>query len=279
MIIVAAGATLLAGFAAAVFATSGAPLADPVLSRLDAMLFGFNRRDFVEWADWPSFKSAMIWVYDSIAITPPLLVVLLLLTGRMHDAWTVVVAMMLTLAACVTSLALFPAYGSPPYAYEFVDVLDGLRNGTLRRLDHSVMIRTSNLPEHARGRRRDPGLGLCAFGSLGGTASSAQHRDGRVGDRGWRPLSDGCSGGIGGGGGRGRRSKSVGALGGAPPPRVSTGSYGAPQSPPPFRPLSDTITPVTRALARRRKAGRRAPAHRSHPPRRGGCDRGSGGRE
>jgi membrane-associated phospholipid phosphatase len=47
----------------------------------------------------------------------------------------------LTTAAVVsiTSLMVLPAYGTPPYGYDFIGIHEGIRDGTLRALNPSVI--------------------------------------------------------------------------------------------------------------------------------------------
>ena len=132
--------TLLIAFCSVIFAASGLPYRDPMLARADAWFLGFERAAAVAWvAQWPAVMRCAIWVYNSLAVTPQLLVVLLLVARRHDRAWVVVTAMTFAIVMAICTLPLMPALGTPPYAYHFVEVFDGVRNGTLRRLDATMV--------------------------------------------------------------------------------------------------------------------------------------------
>lgn len=127
-------------FCAAIFASAALPLADAPLAAADAALFGFHREAltaFTAGHGW--FRNGMAWIYLSLGFTPQILLALLFFTGRSDWGWTFSVATTLALAAAVCLSWLLPAYGVPPYPYRFVEVLDGLRAGHLRRLDPGLV--------------------------------------------------------------------------------------------------------------------------------------------
>lgn len=131
---------LVMTFCAAILATADRPLADEALRRADWILFGFDRTALKQFtADHAWFRRASGWIYLSFGFTPHLLFAALFLTGRARLGWTVMTAATLTLAAVIALSWLLPAYGVPPYPYKFADVLDGLRAGTLRRLDATLI--------------------------------------------------------------------------------------------------------------------------------------------
>lgn len=127
-------------FCAAILATADRPLADETLRRADWVLFGFDRAALAQFkADHGWFRGVSGWIYLSFGATPHLLFAALFLSGRARLGWTVMTAAALTLAAVIALSWLLPAYGVPPYPYKFAEVLDGLRAGTLRRLDASLI--------------------------------------------------------------------------------------------------------------------------------------------
>lgn len=138
--LVVATAVLIA-FCSAIFASSALPYRDDWLAWIDSWMFGFDRRAVVAWTALhaPGVMRAATWIYNSLAVTPALLLALLLVTGRERDAWVVMTAMTLTVAVSVCVLPLVPALGTPPYAYRFVEVFEGVRDGSLRRLDGGII--------------------------------------------------------------------------------------------------------------------------------------------
>lgn len=127
-------------FCAAILASADLPMADAMLARADAILFGFDRGVLTAFgAAHPWFVSVMRWSYTSLGWTPQVLLVVLFFTGRARFAWLVTVTLGLTLTITIGLCWILPAYGVPPYPYRFVEVLDGLRSGQLRTLDTSVV--------------------------------------------------------------------------------------------------------------------------------------------
>jgi hypothetical protein len=133
-------AMFLMAFGAITAASTAAPLADTWLRGLDSVLFGFDRDAFVsQFKHSPPTMRAFGWIYMSLSWMPQLLFILLAINGREGRAWATLNALLITLIVSVACLALMPAYGSPPYAYRFIDVLDGARNGSIRRFDEHAM--------------------------------------------------------------------------------------------------------------------------------------------
>jgi membrane-associated phospholipid phosphatase len=132
--------TFLFAFCSTIVAASNAPMVDEILRKADALFFGFDRQAVVKHAlAVPWLMKPTLWIYASLAVTPQLLVALLILTRQYDRAWLILTAMTIAIAVSVLVLLIAPAYGTPPYAYRFIEVLDGLRNGTMRRLDTSIM--------------------------------------------------------------------------------------------------------------------------------------------
>lgn len=132
--------TFAFAFCSTIFAATGAPMVDGLLLRADALFFGFDRRVLAAYVvAMPWLMTATIWVYNSLAFTPQLLVLLLVVTRQYDRAWLILTAMTIAIAISVLCLLVAPAYGSPPYAYHFTEVFDGLRDGSLRRLDTSII--------------------------------------------------------------------------------------------------------------------------------------------
>lgn len=145
---------ILMPFCAVILATANLPIADPALAAIDRSLFGFDRHQFVASvaAASPGFIRIMTWVYNSLTVQPFLLLALLFLTRRAVRAWTLLTAWSLALAFCVAVSALVPAYGTPPYALEFIAVLDGARDGSLRILAAPALTGIVTFPSfHAAG--------------------------------------------------------------------------------------------------------------------------------
>jgi membrane-associated phospholipid phosphatase len=140
MTFVFVAAMFLMAFGAITAASTAAPLADTWLRSLDSDLFGFDRDAFVgHFKNSPPTMQAFGWIYMSLGWMPQLLFILLAIIGRAEHAWATLNALLATLVVSVACLALMPAYGSPPYAYQFIDVLDGARNGSIRRFDEHAL--------------------------------------------------------------------------------------------------------------------------------------------
>jgi membrane-associated phospholipid phosphatase len=132
--------TFLFTFCSAILASSNAPMVDEMLRRADALFFGFDRRVVVKHVmALPWLMTPTLWIYASLAVTPQLLVLLLILTRQYDRAWLILTAMTIAITVAILLLLVTPAYGTPPYAYRFIEVLDGLRDGTMRRLDATIM--------------------------------------------------------------------------------------------------------------------------------------------
>jgi membrane-associated phospholipid phosphatase len=120
-------------FCSLVFASAGAAVADPMLLRADRLLFGVDRTRLI--ADLhmsDAVRQGWGWIYNSLGFTPTLGFVLLGATGRRAEAWALLTAIMATALLCIACLALFPAYGTPPYPYAFERVLAGALDGSVR---------------------------------------------------------------------------------------------------------------------------------------------------
>lgn len=78
-------------------------------------------------------------MYGSLVFTPQLLALVLILTRRLDDAWTLLLALTIAMLVCIAIMPLAPAYGAQNYSFNAIRVFDGVRAGTMRRLDTSVM--------------------------------------------------------------------------------------------------------------------------------------------
>lgn len=140
-------------FCSVILASTAAPLADPLLLRADMALFGIDRTQFI--AEMQLSEPAhRFWgmIYNSFAYTPMLALVLLVATGRQRHAWTLLTALSATAVVSIAFIVVLPAYGTPPFPYEFIAVFDGARDGSLRTLDESVVTGLITFPSfHAAG--------------------------------------------------------------------------------------------------------------------------------
>lgn len=156
---------LIYAFCSVILASTAAPLADPVLRQADMMLFGIDRIRFI--ADLELSPLALrfwILVYNSFAYTPALALLLLVASGHRRLAWALVTALCAAAVVSIAFLLVLPAYGTPPFPYEFIGVFDGARDGSLRRLDGSVITGLVTFPSlHAA----DAVILACAFMWLG----------------------------------------------------------------------------------------------------------------
>jgi membrane-associated phospholipid phosphatase len=129
----------LGAFVSVVFASFPLPLADGWLAAADLAL-GFRREPVLAvLAGSPALLRAWVWIYESFAFTPQLLAVLLLLAARPARAWTLLVALTAAMLGSMAIMPLVPAHGAPCLSYQWIAVFDGVRDGSLRHLDTSVM--------------------------------------------------------------------------------------------------------------------------------------------
>jgi membrane-associated phospholipid phosphatase len=138
---------LFLAFCSAIAASTAAPMADAALRSADMFLFRVDRVRFI--AEMNLGRDAIrFWafVYNSLSVTPALALALLVVTGKNERAWVMLTAMLLAAFISVIFIAILPAYGTPPFPYEFVAVFDGLREGRLRILDGSVVTGMSTFP-------------------------------------------------------------------------------------------------------------------------------------
>jgi membrane-associated phospholipid phosphatase len=148
-----------------IFASADAPIADPLLRSIDKTFRGFDRARFISaMAPSPASIRFWAWIYNSLAYTPILALVLLNLSGRSRHAWALLTALVATAFVCIACAAIVPAYGTPPFPYEFEGVLRGVRDGSLRTLDGSIITGIVTFPSmHAA----DAVILVCAFYWLG----------------------------------------------------------------------------------------------------------------
>jgi hypothetical protein len=129
------GLAVVAPLCAVVMASTDLPLADDALRKADAYLFGFDRGVVASWMNPKSIASRTWgWIYNSLTFQPIVLLGALFLTGRDRRAWTLLTAWSAALLGSLAIFPLLPAFGSPPYVLDFVDVLRGARDGNLRQL-------------------------------------------------------------------------------------------------------------------------------------------------
>lgn len=146
---------LVAPLAATLLASANRPLADPLLSYLDKLLFfGFDRRVMAAgMAEWPPV--VMEWtrlIYHSIGPQSLIAIAALFFLRQERRAWTFATAWMLALMTCVALSPLFPALGTPPYSLDFIGAFEGARNGTLRTLGVQSLTGIVTFPSfHAAG--------------------------------------------------------------------------------------------------------------------------------
>lgn len=133
-------AGVVCAFCSVILASTAAPLADPLLRRADLLVFGIDR---VRWVADLRMSPATLrfWtlVYDSFAVTPTLAMVLLIVTGQRWRAWALLTAIIVCAIVSILFLLIVPAYGSPPFPYDYVHVLKGVRDGSFRTLDSSII--------------------------------------------------------------------------------------------------------------------------------------------
>jgi membrane-associated phospholipid phosphatase len=148
-----------------IFASANAPVADARLRWIDEILLGFDRARFIAtMAPSPASIRLWAWIYNSLAYTPIVALVLLNLSGRSRHAWVLVTALVATAFVCIACAATVPAYGTPPFPYDFEGVLSSVRDGSLRTLSGSVITGIVTFPSmHAA----DAVILICAFRWLG----------------------------------------------------------------------------------------------------------------
>ena len=152
-------------FYSIVVASFNAPIADGMLARMDREFLALDRARTVDLLMASGrIKFIWAWIYNSLKFTPGILLAALILSGERARAWAVLTALVATAFVCIAFIALMPAYGNPPFPYEFVDVLNGARDGTVRTFDFSVVTVMVTFPSmHAA----DAVILACAFGWLG----------------------------------------------------------------------------------------------------------------
>lgn len=148
-----------------VFASNNAPLADGQLRWIDKNLLGFERNIFIsKMTFYPYSIRLWAWVYNSLFYNPIIAFVLLNISGRSRHAWVLLTALVATAFASIAISAIVPAYGTPPFPYDFEGVLTGVRDGSLRTLDGSIVTGIVTFPSmHAA----DAVVLICAFHWLG----------------------------------------------------------------------------------------------------------------
>jgi membrane-associated phospholipid phosphatase len=131
---------ILFAFCSVILASTAMPMADSLLHDTDLALFGIDRARLI--ADLALSQNALRfwgWIYNSLSVTPIAAMGILILTDRARLAWALLTTLMATALVSITFVAILPAYGTPPFPYDFVDVFDGVRDGRLRTLNGSVV--------------------------------------------------------------------------------------------------------------------------------------------
>ncbi|MBB3692488.1 phosphatase PAP2 family protein [Sphingomonas sp. BK580] len=159
------GLAILAPLCAVVMASTNLPLADDALRRADAYLFGFDRIVVASWLE-PRSTASRSWglIYNSLTLQPIVLLGALFLSRRSHRAWTLLTAWGAALFLSLTIFPLFPAFGTPPYVLDFVDVLKGARNGNLRLLGIGALTGIITFPSFHAAAATMLGWGFLTFG-------------------------------------------------------------------------------------------------------------------
>jgi membrane-associated phospholipid phosphatase len=142
---------LLVGALSLIAHAAALPLADDVLSGVDRLAFGFDRA-LIGTTLPPRALAASNWIYNSVALSMQVMLVALLWRHGVHAAVRLVTAMQLAMIVAIAISALVPAFGTPPYAYAFQDVLTGIRSGALRSIDAQTLTGIVTFPSlHAAG--------------------------------------------------------------------------------------------------------------------------------
>lgn len=127
-------------FASLVLASSALPWRDDTLAVVDLWIFAFDRRDVAPFLmRWPQLSMISGWIYNSLAITPYLLLSAAIWLRQMRLAWTIMASLAVTAMVAMLIMPLVPALGSPPYGYRFVDIFEAVRSGGLRRFDGAAI--------------------------------------------------------------------------------------------------------------------------------------------
>lgn len=134
------GLSMAAPLCAAILASTNLPLTDAMLERWDRQLFGLNRTEMALWVmqrEW--LFSAVQLVYHSLIVQPSILLAVLFATGMDGRGWRLLFAWGLTLVLSIVVFALLPALGSPPYFLDYLDTLNGTRDGSLRVVGREML--------------------------------------------------------------------------------------------------------------------------------------------
>lgn len=133
--------SLAAPLCAAILASTNLPLADEMLARWDRLaFFGFNRTDLAHWVmQRDMLFSAVQMVYHSLIVQPSILIALLFATGREGRGFRLLFAWGLALVLSIGVFACLPALGSPPFFLDYLDTLNGARDGSLRVVGREML--------------------------------------------------------------------------------------------------------------------------------------------
>ncbi len=134
------GLSMAAPLCAAILASTNLPLTDAMLERWDRQLFGLNRTEMALWVMQRDLLfSGVQLVYHSLIVQPSILLAVLFATGMEGRGWRLLFAWGLTLVLSIIVFALMPALGSPPIFLDYLDTLNGARDGTLRVVGREML--------------------------------------------------------------------------------------------------------------------------------------------
>lgn len=136
-----AAISLAAPLCAAILASTNIPLVDDMLLAWDkALFFGFDRSTVAQWVvDRKPIFGAVSLVYNSLTFQPAFLLLLLCAAGRLGRVWRLLCAWGIGLAISIVVFTFLPAQGSPPVFLNYLDTLNGVRDGSLRTVGADML--------------------------------------------------------------------------------------------------------------------------------------------
>lgn len=160
---------ILAPLCAVALARSHFPLADNFLASVDRHLFfGFDRNAYLATVSkWPRFMAVMRFAYNSLAIQPYVLLVLLFRTNRETRGWTFMSAWY---GALLVTLAVFPfapAVSSQKDPMHWAVILLHARSGELHSLGAEALTGIVAFPSFHAAAAILLGWGFASFRYLG----------------------------------------------------------------------------------------------------------------
>jgi hypothetical protein len=162
------GLIILAPLCAVVMASSDLPLADDALHGADLTLFGFDRAVVATWLHPGSIAfRTWAWIYHSLTFQPFILFAALFWFGFRQRAWQLLAAWGFALLASLLIFPLVPAFGTPPYVLDFIDVMRGARSGELRVLGLECLTGIITFPSFHAAAATMLAWGFSTFGRYG----------------------------------------------------------------------------------------------------------------